>query len=92
MSLKTFVNGVAVGLILGVLFAPDRGDETRKKIAKKACDIKDSVTDKYNDIADTIADKYSNIKSKANEWMGKAEDAGEGAYDAAKNETTNMFE
>ncbi len=88
MSIKTFINGVVVGLILGVLFAPDSGDETRRKIAKKASDVKDTVTDTYNNIADTVADKYQDIKSKANEFIGR----GESAFNAAKEENANMFE
>jgi len=88
MSIKSFANGVVVGLILGVLFAPDSGDETRKKIAKKACDLKDTVSDKYDDIAGAVADQYDRVKSKANELMGK----GEKAVAAVKDDTTNMFE
>lgn len=32
--LATFIGGAAVGVILGILFAPDKGEETRKKIKK----------------------------------------------------------
>jgi gas vesicle protein len=88
MSIKSFANGVVVGLILGVLFAPDSGDETRKKIAKKACDLKDTVADKYDDIASTVADQYGRVKSKANELMGK----GEKMAGDVKNDAANMFE
>ena len=88
MSIKSFANGLVVGLILGVLLAPDSGEETRKRIAKKACDLKDSVTDKYNDIADAVADKYETVKSKANDILGK----GEKVYSAAKDDATNVFE
>ena len=35
--------GAATGAILGVLFAPDKGTETRKKIAKKTKDVADDV-------------------------------------------------
>jgi len=89
MSIKSFANGVIVGLVLGVLFAPDSGNETRKKIAKKAGDIKDTAVDKYNDIADTVADQYGRLKTKAQNIMGK----GEEVYNEVKAENnSNMFE
>lgn len=88
MSIKSFANGLVVGLVLGVLFAPDSGTETRKKIAKKASDLKDAACDTYNDVADTVADQYGRLKSKANDMMGK----GEKLYSDVKEDTTNMFE
>lgn len=39
------LGGVAVGAVLGILFAPDKGTETRKKITKKGKDLKDNLKD-----------------------------------------------
>lgn len=70
MHFRTFLNGVAVGIILGVLFAPDSGEETRRKISQRAAGIKD----KYYDVADDVSYTYHKVKNKANEFMNKAKD------------------
>jgi gas vesicle protein len=55
--------GIAVGALLGVLFAPDQGKETRRKIAKKSRESADSLKDKFNDFVDNIGEHLH--KSKA---------------------------
>jgi gas vesicle protein len=70
MHFRTFLNGVAVGIILGILFAPDSGEETRRKISQRASGIKD----KYYDIADDVAYTYHKVKNKANEVVNKTKD------------------
>lgn len=37
--------GVAIGAALGILFAPDKGTETRKKLMKGLHDLADEVDD-----------------------------------------------
>lgn len=68
MHFRTFLNGVAVGILLGVLFAPESGEETRKKISRRAQGIKDN----YDEIADTVSGTYSKVKTKANTLVSKA--------------------
>ncbi len=55
--------GLAAGAVLGILFAPDKGSETRKKVSKKGKDVADSVTEKYNDVVSTLASKLDSVKS-----------------------------
>jgi gas vesicle protein len=40
--------GLAVGGILGVLFAPDKGSETRRKISESGSNLKKGFKDKLN--------------------------------------------
>jgi len=57
--------GVAIGTLLGVLFAPDKGSETRKKMAEKGCDLVDGVSDKLTDLIDELNRKIDEVKAKA---------------------------
>jgi len=44
------LGGVAAGLAVGILLAPDKGEETRKKIKQTAGDCVDKVKEKISDI------------------------------------------
>lgn len=54
--------GVAAGAILGILFAPAKGSETRQKIAGKGDDLKDALKDKFDEFMETITEKIEKVK------------------------------
>jgi gas vesicle protein len=57
--------GVAVGAVLGILFAPDKGSVTRGSIAKKSKDFADGLGEKANDFVDSIKEKFESAKDEA---------------------------
>jgi len=63
--------GVAGGALLGVLFAPDKGFETRKKIAKKGKDYTDGLTEKLNNFMDDVTEKFESAVKKVKESDGQ---------------------
>jgi gas vesicle protein len=71
--------GVAAGALLGVLFAPDKGSETRKKISKKGEDYADSLREKFNEFLDTVSEKIDgagvDVQDFAEKIKAKAEKA-----------------
>lgn len=60
-----FVTGAAVGALAGILFAPDKGTATRKKIAGKAGDAGDSIKTSFNDFVDDLKHTFSKAKEEA---------------------------
>jgi len=54
--------GVAVGALLGVLFAPDNGKETRRKIISKSKETTDDLKDKFSEFIDGISERFDKMK------------------------------
>ncbi len=56
--------GMAAGTVLGVLYAPEKGSVTRKKISKKSEDYADAVKGKFGDFIDDVSKKLDEIKTE----------------------------
>ena len=61
--------GLAAGAVLGVLFAPDNGENTRKKISNKSKDSLDTLKDKYNDAIDQLSSKLESVRKKGGQTL-----------------------
>lgn len=66
--------GAVIGGALGILFAPDKGSETRKKILAKGEDLKDALKEKFDVLLEEVKKEAEVIKEKAYEqtYDGKA--------------------
>lgn len=49
--------GAAIGVGMALLFAPDSGRRTRRRISRFAGDVKDDAVDRWQDLSDDVKDK-----------------------------------
>ena len=59
--------GAAAGALLGILFAPEKGSVTRKKMSKKAEDYADGLKEKFNEFLDDISEKFEEVKEEVSD-------------------------
>ncbi len=64
--------GVAAGALIGVLFAPDKGWNTRKRIIKKGEDYVESLKDKLDEFLNNMSEKIEDVKDEVTDFAEQA--------------------
>ena len=73
-SLLTFMAGAATGFIVGILFAPASGKETRKKIKEQAVKTGEAAKEGYEKIAKEAEKSIRLVKEKTGESVDAIRD------------------
>ena len=70
--------GAAVGALVGVLFAPDKGSNTRRKIARRSEDFVDglkvNLSDRIDHLRDQAGDAVDKFAEKLHTPMSEMEE------------------
>ena len=58
-----FIAGAAIGGALGILLAPDKGSETRRKIVEKGSELGDTISEGVSGFGEKVKEKFKNSMS-----------------------------
>ncbi|MEN2412915.1 YtxH domain-containing protein [Flavobacterium mesophilum] len=83
------VGAAAAGALLGVLFAPDKGSETRKKIKDKSKDYGDNMKAKFDGIVNTIKSNGKEMMDEGKSKFNQVKDDFNSIKDEAKTVKSN---
>ena len=61
-SVIALLAGAAIGIGLGILFAPDKGSKTREKMKEGFDDLKNQANSKWNSLEEETKEKFSKTK------------------------------
>mgnify|MGYP003514301915 CR=1 FL=1 len=72
--LTALAAGIAIGGVLGILFAPDKGENTRKKIADNGKKLSDSLMDTVKEGKNKLTGFKNNLRERADALVESAEE------------------
>lgn len=84
-TILALLTGAAIGAGVGILYAPDRGDKTRKKIQK---DVKKA----RKEIDQKVKQTYEDLNLKSKELKGSLEDRLETTLSSASYKADDMIQ
>lgn len=72
--LVALLAGLAAGAALGLLFAPEKGSETRDRLSQSLKDLGDSIKDKAEDEINNLSNLKDKVVSSVKNKLRQSED------------------
>ena len=82
--------GAVIGAAAGVLFAPNKGSETRKRIIGDAKDLADDLKQKVKTTVDGLREKADNLQQMAESKLEEYKEQGKQKAEEFKARTNNV--
>jgi gas vesicle protein len=86
-NVSFFLVGLGIGALVGILFAPQSGEETREYLSQKADEGRDYAQRKARELRETAEDlveRGKGVAARQKESTSAAVDAGRDAYQREK--------
>jgi gas vesicle protein len=82
-KVSVFIVGLGIGALIGILFAPKSGDETRDYLSQRADEGRDYAQKKARELrerAEDLVERSKEIMSRQKDALSSAVDAGKEVY------------
>jgi gas vesicle protein len=93
-GLSSMITGIAIGLgigaAVGILFAPQSGEDTREYLMGAAKDRFNDTKDRFSDVTDRVRDvkdRFGNVVESGKDFARQAQDSVEGVKNHVKDLT-----
>ena len=80
--MKRFITGILLGVGIGLLIAPMRGEETRRQLAERFAELRgylpenEQLNEYVQQVSDRVSQTSSNLKDYAQQAVSKVKDTG----------------
>jgi gas vesicle protein len=64
--------GISAGALLGILFAPHSGQDTRKKILKAGKKYSENIKEEFDESLNVITEQFNKVKDRVSDFARQA--------------------